>query len=67
MNNSIKITVEVHNSIYTVEVSDDYTASELVEHLAALMAQIGYAPTSIQSAMNEFDFGCKDKDTIYGK
>jgi len=62
MNGSIKITVEAYNSTYIVEISDESTTPELIEHLAALMIQIGYAPGSIQSAMNEFDFGCKDED-----
>ena len=62
MKDRMIIQVSSYGNSYEVNVSDDINAPDLVDQLAALMVQIGYAPTSIQSAMNEFDFSCEDED-----
>jgi len=59
MNNSIKITVEAHNSIYTVEVPDESTAEDLTNHFAAIMLHLTYSTQAIMNTFRELDLSAE--------
>lgn len=54
MSDVIKITVECYDRKYEVEMSDEVPTDELVEELGKLVIAIGYFPTNVYSAFEEY-------------